>query len=125
MKIISTENMPVSNGHYSHCIEHNGILYLSGQLPIDPVTGKIPVTIEEQTLQALSNVKLILSEAGSSSDQVLQVRIYISDIGMWERVNKVYSVFFGTHKPARSVIPTLNLHFGSLIEIEAIAVINR
>ncbi len=117
--------MPASNGHYSQCIEHNGTLYLSGQLPINPATGKIPGTIEEQTLQALSNVKLILSEAGSSPDLILQVRIYISDISMWKSVNQVYASFFGSHRPVRSVIPTLNLHFGSLIEIEAVAVINN
>jgi 2-iminobutanoate/2-iminopropanoate deaminase len=122
MEIIQTDKMPKSNGHYSQCIHHNGILYLSGQLPIHPVTRGISKTIEEQTLQTLSNVELILKEAGSSKKEVLQVRIYISDISLWDKVNGVYSNFFEDHKPARSIVPTRELHFGCLIEIEATAI---
>ncbi len=122
MEIIQTDKMPKSNGHYSQCIHHNGILYLSGQLPIDPYTKSIPKTIEEQTLQTLSNIELILNEAGSSKYEVLQIRIYISDILLWDKVNAVYSSFFEKHKPVRSVIPTRDLHFGCLIEIETTAI---
>ena len=124
MKIIATEKMPRANGHYSQCIEHNGILYLSGQLPIDPNTRDIPETIEKQTAQALSNVETIVIEAGSSKENVLQMRIYISDIGLWDKVNAVYSEFFGSHKPVRCVVPSRDLHFGCLVEIEATAVIS-
>ncbi len=124
MKIIETLNMPKSNGHYSQCIKHNDILYLSGQLPIDPTTKTIPESIEEQTDMALKNVELILIEAGSSINKILQMRIYISDIILWDKVNERYSAFFIDHKPVRSVIPTRDLHFGCLIEIEATAVIN-
>ncbi len=122
MKTIQTPNMPKSNGHYSQCIEHNGILYLSGQLPIDPVTKTIPKSIEEQTDLTLQNVELILTEAGSSKKQIIQMRIYISNIKLWDKVNERYSVFFEDHKPVRSIVPTRDLHFGCLIEIEAIAV---
>lgn len=122
MEIIETDKMPKSNGHYSQCIHHNGVLYLSGQLPIHPVTKKISKTIEEQTLQTLSNIELILKEAGSSKNNILQSRVYISDISLWDRVNEVYSAFFENHKPARSIIPTRELHFGCLIEIEVMAV---
>ncbi len=124
MEIIETLNMPKSNGHYSQCIQHNGILYLSGQLPIDPATKAIPESIEEQTDLALKNIGLILNEAGSSIKKVLQMRIYISDISLWDKVNERYSVFFKDHKPVRSVIPTRDLHFGCLIEVEATAIIN-
>jgi 2-iminobutanoate/2-iminopropanoate deaminase len=124
MEIIETLNMPKSNGHYSQCIQHNGILYLSGQLPIDPATKAIPESIEEQTDMALEKVKLILNEAGSSIEKVLQMRIYISDIALWDKVNERYSAFFKDHKPVRSVIPTRDLHFGCLIEVEATAVIS-
>lgn len=124
MEIIQTDRMPKSNGHYSQCIHHNGILYLSGQLPIDPATKIIPRTIEDQTLQALSNVELILNEAGSSKNEVLQVRIYISDISLWDKVNTVYSSFFKDHKPVRSIVPTKELHFGCLVEIEITAIKN-
>ena len=121
MKIISTERMPISNGHYSQVVEHNGTLYLSGQLPVDPVTKKIPGSIEEQTRVVLSKIELLLNEAGSSKQHVIQMRIYISDIALWDQVNAVYSEFFGNHKPARCIVPTRELHFGSLIEVEATA----
>jgi reactive intermediate/imine deaminase len=125
MEIIETFKMPKSNGHYSQCIHHNGVLYLSGQLPIDPVTKAIPKTIEEQADLALQNVELILNEAGSSKQQVLQMRVYISDISLWDKVNERYTVFFEDHKPVRSIIPTRDLHFGCLIEIEATAILNK
>ncbi len=123
MKFIETDKMPRSNGHYSQVAEHNGLLYLSGQLPIDPVTKKIPETIEEQTKQALNNIALLLQEAGSDKYKILQMRVYLSDIRLWDRVNDVYKAFFGAHKPVRVVVPTTPLHFGCLIEIEAMAVV--
>ncbi len=123
MKIITTPTMPAANGHYSHCIEHNGLLYLSGQLPRDPITKEVPASIEAQTLMALNNAKMILTEAGSSIQNIIQVRLYISDIALWDQVNAVYSDFMGTHKPVRSVIPTRELHFGAMIEVEVLAVV--
>ena len=125
MKMITTEKMPRANGHYSQCIEHNGMLYMSGQLPIDPATRAIAESIEKQTAQALSNVETILTEAGSAKENVLQMRIYISDIKLWDKVNAVYSEFFGSHRPVRCVVPSRDLHFGCLIEIEATALISR
>ncbi len=122
MEIINTPDMPKSNGHYSQCIEHNGILYLSGQLPIDPATKQMPKTIAAQTDQALKNVEAILNAAGSRKEKVLQARVYISDIALWDKVNERYRLFFGNHKPARSIIPTRELHFGALIEIEVTAI---
>jgi 2-iminobutanoate/2-iminopropanoate deaminase len=123
MKIIELPQIP-SNGHYSQCIEHHGILYLSGQLPIDPVTRNIPTTIEAQTDLALLNVERILTAAQSAKNKVLQVRIYIPDVKLWDKVNERYSAFFENHKPARCIIPTRELHFGCLIEIEAKAFIS-
>jgi len=104
-------------------IEHKGILYLSGQLPIDPVSKHIPANIEDQTRQVLANIEFLLIESGSSKNHVLQMRVYLSDIKLWDKVNKVYSQFFGDHKPVRSVVPTRELHFGCLIEIEATALV--
>lgn len=121
MKIIQNENMPKSKGHYSQCIESNGLLFISGQLPIDPVTQEIPVKIEQQTYIVLQKLKVILESACSSINKVVQVRIYISDIELWDNVNKVYSEFFGEHKPVRCVIPVGKLHYGALIEAEAVA----
>ena len=124
MKIIDSPKMPKANGHYSQCIEHNGILYLSGQLPIDQISKKIPKTIEEQTDLVLQNTETILNEAGSTKNDILQVRIYISNIELWDKVNDRYRIFFENHKPVRCIIPTRELHFGCLIEIEITAIIN-
>ena len=121
MKIIQNEAMPKSNGHYSMCIEHNGLLYISGQLPFNPKDRTMPKGIEAQTLQTLQNLEVILVAAGSQKDKVIQMRIYVSDIELWPTVNKVYADFFDKHKPVRAVIPTGKLHYGALIEIEGIA----
>ena len=123
MKIVTTKNAPVPAGHYSQAVIHNDIVFVSGQLPIDPVTGEKKVSsIEDQTLLVLNNLKAILEEAGSSIDRVLKVTVYMSDISLWGRLNAVYSEFFKDHRPARAVVPTKDLHFGFQVEIEAIAV---
>lgn len=121
MKIIKTEKIPAPKGHYSPVIEHNKILYISGQIPTDPVTGIVPVAIEEQTKLVFSKIELLLRESGSSMNQVLQVRIFLSDMDLWDTVNKLYAGIFGDHKPARCVVPAGKLHFGSLLEVEAVA----
>ncbi len=122
MREIFTKNAPKPAGHYSQAIVHNGIVYVSGQLPIDPLTGEKQISsIEEQTEQALKNLSEILNAAVSNIESVLKITVYISDIGLWPRVNTVYSRFFGEHRPARAVVPTKELHFGFQIEVEAIA----
>ncbi len=126
MKEISTQNAPSPSGHYSQAIVHDNLVYVSGQLPIDPLTGEKRVgSIEEQTEQALKNLFQILKAANSGIDRVIKTTVYISDIKLWDRVNAVYSSFFGGHRPARAVVPTRDLHFGFQIEIEAIAVVSR
>lgn len=119
---IETPNAPLPAGHYSQAMVWNNLIFVAGQLPIKPNQEKVLGRIEEQALQALENVKAIVEAAGSDLAHVLKVTVYISDMGMWDRVNKVYTVFFGTHKPARAIVPTRELHHGFQIEIEAIAV---
>ena len=122
MKEISTPDAPQPAGHYAQAIRHQGVVYVSGQLPIDPRSNVKHVgPIEEQTQQALENLAAILDAAGSGKDQVLKVTVYISDIALWDRVNKVYARFFGDHRPARAIVPTRELHFGYQIEIDAVA----
>jgi len=126
MEVISTPNAPKPAGHYSQAIVHNNLVYVSGQLPIDPTSGEKRIgSIEEQTEQALKNLSEILEAAGSSLNQVIKTTVYISDIELWDRVNAVYARFFGEHRPARAVVPTRNLHFGFQIEIEAIAALDK
>ena len=121
MEIINNDKMPPAGGHYSMCVAHNGTLYLAGQLPRDPESGSIPEGISAQTRQALDNVRTVLEAARSSLQQVIQVRIYIAEIELWEAVNAIYGEYFGEHRPARTVVPVKTMHYGSLIEIEAIA----
>jgi 2-iminobutanoate/2-iminopropanoate deaminase len=122
MKKITALNAPTPGGHYSQAIVHNGLIYVSGQLPTQPQTGeKIFDSIEAQTEQVIKNLKAILEAAGSSLSQVIKTTIYIADIHLWDRVNHVYASYFGEHRPARVIVPTGPLHHGFLIEMEAIA----
>jgi 2-iminobutanoate/2-iminopropanoate deaminase len=121
MKIIENELMPPpAKGHYSHCVEHNGILYLSGQLPL-LADGGVPDGIAAQTLLTLQKVEKILQAAGSKKEQILRMTVYITDIAYWPEVNAAYADFFGNHKPARCIIPCGKLNYGALIEIDCTA----
>ncbi len=125
MKTYYTDKAPSPAGHYSQAVVHGGLIYISGQLPVVPGTGeKITGEIEDQARQALSNLKAILEEAGSGTERVIKTTVYISDISLWSRVNEVYADFFGSHKPARSVVPAGKLHYGFLIEIDAVAAVD-
>ena len=122
MREIFSPNAPKPAGHYSQAVIHDNIIYVSGQLPIDPATGQKRLgSIEEQTEQVLKNLAEIIKAAGSDINKVIKTTVYISDIQLWDRVNNVYSKFFGQHRPARAVVPTKDLHHGFNIEIEAIA----
>ncbi len=122
MTPIHTPTAPAPAGHYSQAIVHGGLVFVAGQLPIDPARPEQPVgSIEEQTEQTLRNVGAILQAAGSGLDRVVQMTIYISDISLWGRVNAVYTRVMGDHRPARAVVPTRDLHYGYQIEIQAIA----
>ncbi len=124
MQFVSTDQAPQPRGHYSQAVVHDGLVFTAGQLPFDPVTGTLAGTsIEEQTLQALKNIKSVLRAAGADLDDVLKVTVFVSDIDLWGGVNDVYTTFFGDHKPARSVVPTRDLHNEVKIEIEAVAVV--
>lgn len=119
---VSTPQAPAPAGHYSQAVIFNGIVYVAGQLPIDPATGEKRLGgIEEQTKQVLKNLSAILAAAGSELSRVLKVTVYVADIGQWDAVNEVYAHFFGAHKPARTVVSARELHHGFLIEIDAIA----
>ena len=122
MKPIRTTDAPTPAGHYSQAIVHGGLVFVAGQLPIDPKQpDRAPGAIEEQTELALRNVEAILKAAGAGLDRVLQMTIYISDIGLWGGVNAVYARVMGDCRPARAVVPVRDLHHGYLIEIQAIA----
>ncbi|RAP32817.1 enamine deaminase RidA [Candidatus Marinamargulisbacteria bacterium SCGC AG-410-N11] len=122
MKKINTNNAPQPLGHYEQAIVYNGIVYVSGQLPLDMANNlEVPTSIEEQTELTLKNLEKVLIASNSSRESVLKTTIFISDISYWAKANEIYKTFFGDHKPARSAVPTKDLPKGCLIEIEAIA----
>ena len=126
MKKIKLPNAPVPVGHYSPAVEHNGLIFVSGQLPRDAVSGEVETgAIEAQTELALRNVETILLAAGSDLNHVLQFTIYVSDMELWDKVNAVYAQILGEHKPARAIVPVKDLHFGTKIEIQAIAAVKE
>src|SRR5262245_27877883 len=121
IKAISTPNAPTPAGHYSQAIVHNGLVYVAGQLPIDPRTGEKKIgPIEEQTEAVLNNLRAVLEAAGSDMGRLLKMTVYISDISQWGKVNEVYARMLGDHRPARAVVPVRDLHYGFQIEVEAI-----
>lgn len=122
MKTIHTTNAPQPAGHYAQAIVHNGFVFVSGQLPVNPERNeKVMMSVEDQTLQVLRNLEAILEASGSSLSKVVKVTVYISDIDLWGRVNQVYTRFMGAHKPARVVVPVKELHYGYNVELDAIA----
>ncbi|MEC1650025.1 RidA family protein [Bacillus vallismortis] len=111
-----------SNGHYALAVIHQNTVYVSGQFAIDPITQEKKFgTIEEETLQALSNIERILEEAGSNKGRILKLTLYLHDINLLDRVDNVCQGFFADFRPVCSIVPTNELHYGFQIEIEAIA----
>jgi len=124
LKKIKLPNTPEPLGHYSSAVVHNGLIFVSGQLPRDAVSGEVETgAIEVQTELALRNVEAILLAANSDLNHVLQFTIYVSEMELWDRVNAVYARILGEHKPARAIVPVKDLHFGTKIEIQAIAAV--
>lgn len=122
MRFIETAAAPLPAGHYSQAVAANGLLFVSGQLPLLPGPAlQLPDGIEAQTRQVFANLRAILLEAGSDFDQLLSVQIFISDIALWAAVNALYQEILGSHKPARTVIPCGVLHHGALLELNAVA----
>ena len=119
---ISTDKAPGAIGPYSQGIKTGNLVFVSGQLPIDPATGAMPETIEEMTRQSLTNAKNILEQAGSSMDKVVKTTVFLKDMNDFAAMNGVYGTFFteGSY-PARSAIEVARLPKDAKIEIEVIA----
>jgi len=124
MEKIQPNIFPEPKGHYSPAVVHNGLIFVSGQLPMNHTTGKVETgSIEAQTELALRNVEAILLEAGSDLNHILQMTIYVSEMELWDKVNEIYARILGEHKPARAIVPVKDLHFGTKIEIQATAAV--
>jgi len=126
VKKIQLDDAPSPKGHYSSAVVHNGLIFVSGQLPRNAVSGEVETgAIEAQTELALRNVEQILLAAGSDLNHVLQMTIYVSEMELWDKVNGVYARILGEHKPARAIVPVKDLHFDTKIEIQAIAAVKE
>ena len=121
MNVIKTEKAPGAIGPYSQAIEVNGMVFASGQIPVDPATGQIPEGIAAQAEQSCKNVGAILEAAGSGFDKVIKTTCFLADIADFAAFNEVYANYF-VSKPARSCVAVKEIPKGVLCEIEAIAV---
>ncbi len=121
MKVIHTTNAPEAIGPYSQGYERNGMIYTSGQIPVNPENGQVPEGIAAQAEQSCKNVEAILDEAGSGLDKVLKTTCFLTDMGDFASFNEVYARYF-VSKPARSCVAVKTLPKGVLCEIEAVAV---
>lgn len=121
-KVICSSKAPGAIGPYSQAIEANGMVFVSGQLPINPETGDMPATIEEQATQSLENMKNILAEAGLTMDNVVKTTVFLADMSYFAGMNSVYAKYFTGDFPARSAFAVKELPKAALVEIECIAV---
>lgn len=121
-RIISTSNAPAAIGPYSQAVEAGGTLYISGQLPIDPATGAMPLDIEAQTKQVFANIAAILKEAGYTFDDVVKSTVLLADMADFAAMNAVYAKYYTRDMPARIAYQVVALPKGALVEIDTIAV---
>jgi len=122
VQFIHTPQAPSPAGHYSQAVVHGGFVFVAGQLPHDPSDpGGDPGDAEAQTERTLRHVQAILEAAGSGLHRVLQMTVYVTDVGLWPDVNRAYARVMGEHRPARAVVPVKELHHGYLVEIQAVA----
>ncbi|MGB4654480.1 MAG: RidA family protein [Bacteroidales bacterium] len=121
-RIISTENAPKAVGPYSQAVEANGMLFISGQIPIDPKTGKlVEGGIVEQTKQVMENIGAILKEAGYTFNDVIKSTCLLSDMNDFSTVNEIYGTYYKVDPPARAAFAVAKLPMAVMIEIETIA----
>jgi len=118
---ITAENAPEPAGPYSHAVVAGGFVYVSGQGPVQPETGEMPDSFEEQVRQTLSNLKTILEAAGSGLDNVVKVNAYITDLTRFSEFNEIYKEFFQDAPPARTTVATALL--GMLVEVDCVAIV--
>lgn len=121
--IISTEKAPAAVGPYSQAVALGNLVFTSGQIGINPLTGQLRQGIEDQTRQVLDNLESVLSAAGSGMDGVIKTTIYLTDMAEYATVNSLYAERFQSEPPARSTVQVAALPLGALVEVEAIGLI--
>lgn len=120
---IRCADAPPPGGHYAQAILHRDTLYVSGQLGITKETSE-GVPIAEQVAFALGNIEAIAGVVGAAKEDIIRCTLYVTDVAHWGEVNSAYAAFFGPHRPARSIVPGGPLHFGALVEIEAVVAVS-
>lgn len=121
-KIISTDKAPAAIGPYSQAVEAAGLIFISGQLPIDPATGAMaPAEIKAQTEGVIKNLENILKSQGLTLENILKTTVYMADLSQFAQMNEVYGKFFAKNPPARATVEVKALPKAALVEIEAIA----
>ncbi|MFK5857497.1 MAG: RidA family protein [Bacteroidota bacterium] len=123
-RIIRTNDAPAPIGPYSQAVEQNGMLFISGQIPVDPATGSVvPGGVAEQTNQVLKNIQAIITAAGFGNDlsNILKCTIFLNDMSLFAEMNTVYGTYFPTDPPARAAFAVKELPLNVMVEIEAIA----
>ena len=124
IQIVATDRAPKAIGPYSQAVIHNGIAYLSGQIPLDPATGQIVEgDIAVQTERVFENLKAVLEACGSSLGQVLKTTVFLKDMGEFPKMNEVYARYFNENPPARATVEAARLPRDVRVEIEAIAAV--
>jgi 2-iminobutanoate/2-iminopropanoate deaminase len=124
-EVIFTEKAPKAIGPYSQAIKSGNLLFISGQVPVNPTTGELTGDIKVQTRQVLENLKSILLAAGASTIDIVKTTVFLKNLDDFNIMNEVYREYFPNNAPARSTIEVIRIPRGALIEIEAIAVINK
>lgn len=124
-QIVSTDKAPQAIGPYSQAVIHNGLAFLSGQIPLDPATGQmIDGDVAAQTERVLDNIKGVLAACGSSLDRVLKTTVFLKDMGEFAKMNEVYARYFAAGPPARSTIEAARLPRDVRVEIDCIAIVD-
>lgn len=119
---INIDKAPAAVGPYVHAVKTGELIFISGQLGLDPADGTLGETVEDQAKQSLENLKAILEGCGSDFDHVVKTTVFLADIADFGKVNEIYARYFSNEVPARSCVEVANLPKGGLVEIEAIAV---
>ena len=122
MNLISTNNAPAAIGPYSQALDLGSLVFVSGQLPVDPATGIMPEDVAAQAAQSLANIQAILAEAGLTMANVVKTVVFLADLGDFATVNEVYAKAFSSPFPARSCVQVAGIPKGAKVEIECIAV---
>ena len=122
-KVIYTEKAPKAIGPYSQAIRTDSFIFTAGQVGLDPSTGELVAgAVEEQTRQALSNLRNVIEAAGSSMDNVVKTTVFLKDMADFPKMNAIYAEFFGENPPARSTVAVVALPKGGLVEVEAVVI---